>query len=48
MSDLIFVSTEQFKKLQEEGVGQYIVDTVGAECIILNDCIIKIFDQPSV
>lgn len=46
MSDLIFVSTKQFEELKAGNFGVYLVDSVGAQQIILNDCIIKIFDTP--
>lgn len=47
MADLIFVSTEQFKKLKEEGKGTYVIDFVGSESILIDTAIIKIYDDPN-
>lgn len=46
MSTLVFVSTEQFKKLLEQNVGLYIQESNGAEAILYEDNIIKIYDLP--
>jgi hypothetical protein len=42
MSDLIFVSNKQFTELKARGIGEYLVNNLNVEMLLLNGFIILI------